>query len=257
MEELKEALRRLLREDREFLRDLILGAISGDGSVAEEIMKLILNNPKTKAELLSEIAGGITIPLNVATKDDIKQLEGKMATKDDIRRLEERMATKDDLKQFATKEDLMREVRRLEEKMATKEDLKRLEERMATREQIENITRTVEEEARETVKWLLQQRGVKCEPQRLFLDGDYEFDVYCVADSLTVVGEAKVRAGPNIVDRLVARVDEAARRWPDKFRGKVVKVLYCLVAHPTAVDRAKELGVWLIESLKEKTSVEL
>ncbi|MEZ0319102.1 MAG: hypothetical protein ABWK05_03790 [Pyrobaculum sp.] len=141
MEELKEALMRLLREDRRFLRDLVLEAISGDDSAAEEIVKLILNSPKAKAELLGEVAGGIAVPLNVATKDDLKQ--------------------------FATKKDLRREFRRLEntlkdiqQTMATREDLKRLEDKMATKEQIEDITMTVEEEARETVKWLLRQRGL-------------------------------------------------------------------------------------------------
>ncbi|MEZ0319103.1 MAG: hypothetical protein ABWK05_03795 [Pyrobaculum sp.] len=70
---------------------------------------------------------------------------------------------------------------------------------------------------------------------------------------MIVVGEAKVRVGPNTVERLSARIDEAAARWPDRFQGRVVKALYCLVAHPAAVEKAKELGVWLIESMKERT----
>ncbi|MEZ0319125.1 MAG: hypothetical protein ABWK05_03905 [Pyrobaculum sp.] len=80
------------------------------------------------------------------------------------------------------------------------------------------------------------------EPERFFLNEECEFDVYYAA----VVGEAKVRAGPNVVERLAARVEEAAR-WPDRFQDRIVKMLYCLVARPAAVEKAKELGVWLAE----------
>lgn len=58
-----------------------------------------------------------------------------VATKDDLADLEERMATKDDLERFATKEDLADLEERLTARMATKEDL----EQLATKSEVEQL----------------------------------------------------------------------------------------------------------------------
>ena len=76
---------------------------------------------------------------NVATKDDLADLESRMATKDDLADLESRMATKDDLadleSRMATKDDLAD----LESRMATKEDLADLGSRMSTKSEVEQL----------------------------------------------------------------------------------------------------------------------
>ncbi|MDW8004318.1 MAG: hypothetical protein RMI04_05855 [Thermofilaceae archaeon] len=242
MEELKLALKHLLVEEKEFLRELILAALSDGG--AERLVNLLLSDPRAKTMLASELADVFAIPLGVATKEDVERLEKAVATKDDlqlaVKRLEDMMATKEDLKAFATKDDLQLAVKRLEDMMATKD-------------QLDRVMVSLEDEAREWVEYLLGQRGIVCKPQRLWLDEEYEFDIYCVTDGLTVVGEAKVRVGSNVVEKLVSRVNEASKRWPSYFKGKVVKVLYCMIAPPSAVEKAEELGVWLIESTKELT----
>ncbi|MFN3804837.1 MAG: hypothetical protein ACK4SY_07250 [Pyrobaculum sp.] len=303
LEALKEALTKLLQTDRDFLRAVILEAIDGG-----RLLDAILADPQVRLRLATEMAKIITIPLNVATKEDIDQIRkematkeelekirqematkedlekirqemttkieevrSQMATKEDLRKLEERveriektMATKEDLKrlEIAVKEDLKRledrmatkeELKRLEDRMATKEDLKRLEDKMATKEQIERIIIALEEEAREVVKWLLKERGVECTPGRLWLDSQYEFDVYCTTGEMTVVGEAKVRASANTVEDTANRVKEAMRGWPERFPGRVITVLYCMIAMPGTVEKAQELGVWLIEDRKERT----
>jgi hypothetical protein len=216
------------------------------------------------------VAESVAIPLNVATKEDLKQL----ATKQDIKRLEDQMATKEDLKQFATKEDLKQlatkpdleryvtkehfdaAIKELKEIMATKEDLKRIENKMATKEQIESITISVEDSGREMVQFLLEQRGFRCAAERLRVDSDYEFDIYCNAGVFTAVGEAKVRTGGRDVEKTVERIRELERRWPDKISGRLVPVFYTLLAEPLAVQKAKELKVWLIESRKEVITLE-
>jgi len=269
VEELKRLLKRLAEEDREFLRGIILDVVGDSG--AEELVEALLKSPRARARLAAELAAMITIPLNVATKDDIraleakmttkddlKALEGRMATKEDLKALEARMATKEDLQRFATKEDLERfatkeDLKRLEEWMATKEDIRRLENKMATKEQVEDIALSLEEVARDYVVWFLKQRGVLCRASRLRLDGDYEFGVYCAVGGVTVVGEVKLRASAGAVEMLVARVEEAVGRWPDMFQGRVVKVFYCMDASPEAVEKARELGVWLIEASRELT----
>jgi hypothetical protein len=304
VEILKRALRELVEREPAFFRDLFLEALRADGRVAEALLDLLTKHPEARLRLAQAVAESVAIPLNVATKEDLKQL----ATKQDlerfvtreyfdaaIKRLEDKMATKEDLKQFATKEDLkqfatkqdLEELKRwAEEKFATKEDLKqfatkqdleqlkkwaeerfvtkeyfdavikRLEDRMATKEQIESITISVEDSGREMVEYLLEQRGYKCTAERLRLDADYELDIYCNAGALTAVGEAKVRAGGRDVEKTLERIQVLVRRWPDKISGRLVPVLYTLVAEPSAVQRARELKIWLIESRREVVALE-
>jgi hypothetical protein len=106
------------------------------------------------------------------------------------------------------------------------------------------------------VQYLLEQRGYKCTAERLRLDSDYEFDIYCNAGVLTAAGEAKVRAGGRDVEKTLERAHELQRRQPEKISGKLVPVLYTLVAEPSAIQKAKELKIWLIESKREVATLE-
>jgi hypothetical protein len=273
VEVLKRALRELVEREPTFFRDLFLEALRVDGRIAEALLDLLTKHPEAKLRLAQAVAETVAIPLNVATKEDLKQL----ATKQDLERyvtkehfdaaikeLKEIMATKEDLKQYATKQDLETAVEQLkkwaEEKFVTKEYfeavIKRLEDRMATKEQIESITISVEDSGREMVQYLLEQRGYRCAAERLRLDSDYELDIYCNAGVLTAVGEAKVRAGGRDVEKTLERIQVLVRRWPDKISGRLVPVFYTLVAEPLAVQKAKELGVWLIESKREVVTLE-
>jgi len=100
VEILKRALRELVEREPTFFRDLFLDALRADGRIAEALLDLFTKHPETRLRLAQAVAGSIAVPLNVATKEDLKQL----ATKQDIKRLEDKMATKEDLKQYATKQ---------------------------------------------------------------------------------------------------------------------------------------------------------
>jgi len=264
VEILKRALRELVEREPSFLRDLMLDALRSDGGAAEALLELLTRHPEAKLKLAQAVAGSIAVPLNVATKEDLKQL----ATKQDLEELkrwsEEKFATKEDLKQYATKQDLetaveqlRAEIKRIEGVMATKGDIKRIEDKMATKEQFEAIAVSVEDSGRDMVQYLLEQRGYKCVAERLRLDADYELDIYCNAGVLTAVGEVKVRAGGRDVEKALERARELLRRQPDKISGKLVPVFYTLVAEPSAVQRAKELKIWLIESKREVVTLEV
>jgi len=259
VEVLKRALRELVEKEPIFFRDLFLEALRADGRVAETLLDLLTKHPEAKLKLAQVVAGSIAVPLNVATKDDIK------AAVEELKRwTEEKFATKEDLKQYATKQDLETAVEQLkkwaEEKFVTKEYfdavIKRLEDRMATKEQIESITISVEDSGREMVQYLLEQRGYECTAERLRLDADYELDIYCNAGVLTAVGEARVRAGGRDVEKTLERIQVLVRRWPDKISGRLVPVFYTLVAEPSAVQKAKELKIWLIESKREVVTLD-
>jgi hypothetical protein len=247
VEELKAALRELARREPEFLIDLIADAASSRRDLA--------------LKLASVVAGVVAVPLDVATKQDLRRLERRTARLErEVKEIKNAMATKEDLRQYATKQDLGTAVEQLkrwaEGRFATKEDIKRIEDKMATKEQIEALAISVEDGGREMVQYLLEQRGYRCAAERLRLDADYELDVYCNAGALTAVGEAKVRAGRRDVERTVERIRELQRRWPEKISGRLVPVLYALVAEPSAVQRARELGVWLIEGKREAVALE-
>jgi len=258
VELLKRALKELVEREPSFLRDLMLDALRSDGGAAEVLLELLTRHPEAKLKLAQVVAGSIAVPLNVATKDDIK------AAVEELKKwTEEKFVTKEDLKQYATKQDLetaveqlRAEIKRIEGVMATKGDIKRIEDKMVTKEQFEAIAVSVEDSGREMVQYLLEQRGYKCVAERLRLDAEYELDIYCNAGALTAVGEAKVRAGGRDVEKALERAQELLRRQPDKISGRLVPVFYTLVAEPSAVQKAKELKVWLIESKREVVTLE-
>jgi hypothetical protein len=246
VELLKRALRELVEREPAFFRDIFLDALRVDGRVAEALLELLTRHPEAKLRLAQAVAETIVVSLNVATKEDLKQL----ATKQDIKRLEDKMATMEDLKQYATKQDLETAVEQL------KAEIRRIENKMATKEQIEALGISVEDSGREMVQFLLEHRGYKCVAERLRVDSDYEFDIYCNVGVLTAVVEAKVRAEGRDVEKPLERAQEFQRKQPEKISGRLVPVLYSLVAEPPAVQRARELKVWLIESRKEVITLE-
>jgi hypothetical protein len=73
---------------------------------------------------------------------------------------------------------------------------------------------------------------------------------------LTAVGETKERAGGRDIEKTLERIRELQRRWSDKISGRLVPVPYTLVAEPPAVQKAKELKIWLIESKREVVTLE-
>ncbi|MDT7870177.1 MAG: hypothetical protein RQ839_08375 [Thermoproteus sp.] len=296
VEILKRALRELVEREPTFLRDLFLDALRADGRIAEALLDLFTKHPEAKLRLAQAVAESVAVPLNVATKEDLKQL----ATKQDIKRLEDQMATKEDLKQFATKDDLKQlatkqDLEQLkkwaEEKFATKQDLEQLkkwaEERFVTKEDLKQYAakqdletavellraeirrienRMATKEQIESITISVEDSGREMAQYLLEQRGyrcaaerlrsDYEFDIYCNAGALTAVGEAKVRAGGRDVEKALERAQELLRRQPDKISGKLVPVFYTLVAEPTAAQKARELKIWLIESKREVVTLE-
>ncbi len=131
----------------------------------------------------------------------------------------------------------------------------------AIRRTLDNLTASIEEEANDVITHLLKggRGGVDIRTDRVVLDSRFEFDVYGTNGRLTIVGEAKTRVGPRLIarfdERVGEKIDEAIRAMPDKFPGRVIKVIYCLRAMPGAVEEAERRGgIWLIESMRERTS---
>jgi hypothetical protein len=93
VEELKTALRELARREPEFLIDLIADAAFSRRDLA--------------LKLTSVVAGVVAVPLDVATKQDLRRLERRTARLEkEVKDIKNAMATKEDLRQYATKQDL-------------------------------------------------------------------------------------------------------------------------------------------------------
>jgi hypothetical protein len=114
VEILKRALRELVEREPTFFRDLFLDALRSDGRVAEALLDLFTKHPEAKLRLAQAVAESVAIPLNVATKEDLKQL----ATKQDLEQLKKWAEER-----FVTKEHFDAVIKELRETMATKEDL--------------------------------------------------------------------------------------------------------------------------------------
>ncbi|KUO89038.1 MAG: hypothetical protein AT712_07795 [Caldivirga sp. CIS_19] len=267
-----EAVKRILREiatsDPAFIRDLFLDALRSDGRVIEAITELLTKNPEAKLRLAETIAGVITVPLNVATKEDIKRIEERITgVENRVTKLENKMTGLENrmISLESKVANLDNRMTSLEGRVAKLEDefkdlkndvrgIKRNVKDIATT--LQRLTVDLEDSARDWVSYFLRQRGYSCTAERLWVNKSYEFDIYCNAGSITVVGEAKVRISANIVSNVFNRIQGLQRGWPDKVSGRLVPVIYALVVDPTAEQRARELGVWLIESRRERVTLE-
>jgi len=267
-----EAVKRILREiatsDPAFIRDLFLDALRSDGRVIEAITELLTKNPEAKLRLAETIAGVITLPLNVATKEDIKRIEERITgVENRVTKLENKMTGLENrmISLEGKVANLDNRMTSLEGRVAKLEDefkdlkndvrgIKRNVKDIATT--LQRLTVDLEDSARDWVSYFLRQRGYSCTAERLWVNKSYEFDIYCNAGSITVVGEAKVRISANIVSSVFNRVQGLQRGWPGKVSGRLVPVIYALVVDPTAEQRARELGVWLIESRRERVTLE-
>jgi len=154
-ESVKRALRDVAREEPGFFAELLASLPPRE---LGRVFVRVLESEEVAAQVASLIARRIAVPLDVATRQDLRRLERRTA------RLERELG---DVKSRV--ERLERGVQEIKNAMATKEDLKRvesnlrrIEDKMATKEQIEALAISVEDGGREMVQYLLEQRGYKC-----------------------------------------------------------------------------------------------
>jgi chromosome segregation ATPase len=294
--ELKREILRLLRDDEEF-RYAVAGYLGLEdirttlAQLAEAVKALIdavnaLNSRvKSLEEGLGEVKASVSflnervgkLEANVSSLNErVGRLEVTVSSLNErVGRLETSLSSLNErVEKLETSVSSLSErmdrveanVSSLNERMGKVEaDVSSLNERMgkverelrSMRKTLENLTMSEEEEANLVVTHFLRERGISIETGPAVFDRRYEFDIYGTTGQLTVIGDAKVRAGPHAVERLVERVEEAKRRWPEKLPGRVVAVLYCLRAAPGTAEEAEKLGVWLLESMREKTKLPL
>ena len=114
------------------------------------------------------------------------------------------------------------------------------------RTSVERLTLSVEEEAREVVRHRLREElGVDVPLDGIRVD-DKEIDIYGASGDLCVVGEATVRLGIKLLDELERKINYVKKR-PELLRPRLIKVVYTDYAVPSALERARDRGVWVLK----------
>ena len=119
---------------------------------------------------------------------------------------------------------------------------------------IEEVSITLEEEARSMIELRLRQRGIQIKLGAL-IRPYVELDIYGSDDNLTVIGETKTRLAPRHIRDLERKLDLVKRNEPDLLRGKTIKTIYAMWAHPEAVEECKAREIWLNTPNKELTQL--
>ncbi|RLE58964.1 MAG: hypothetical protein DRJ32_05470 [Thermoprotei archaeon] len=77
---------------------------------------------------------------------------------------------------------------------------------------------------------------------------DLEINIYGVAGDLCIVGEASVRAGYRVMEKLMKNLRYLRNRYPDKLRRIVVLIIYTSLAMPDLVEEAKKRDIWVLKA---------
>ena len=112
---------------------------------------------------------------------------------------------------------------------------------------LEKITLDIEEEARSIIKYRLKELGVEMDIVRLMFP-DLEINLYGVAGDLCIVGEASVRAGYEVMEKLMKNLRKLRRLYPDKLRRIVIPVIYTSLAMPDLIKAAKKKDIWVLKA---------
>ena len=241
---LRDELLRLLKEDEEFRLAVVgLLGITDVQATLKRLMDVVTKLADNQATMLTTLNSVLTaLGGLVDTMQKLLQ-EVKVLREDQAKLWQEVRSLREGQEALRKgQEALWREVRGI------RRDLRDV------KSTLEKYSITTEEEANDTVQYYLRQRGVVVETKPTFLNSGYEFDIYGTNGAVTIVGEAKVRAGPRTVERVNGKIEEAIKAMPNKFPGKIIKVLYCLRASPNTLEAANKYGIWLLESGKERNT---
>lgn len=112
---------------------------------------------------------------------------------------------------------------------------------------LEKLTLDIEEDARLVIKEFLRSYGIEIELSGL-LFRDREINVYGSVNDICVIGEASVRAGIAMADRLERNIEYLKTNRPDLIKPKIIKVLYVSMPLLELVDECKKREILLLKS---------
>ncbi len=223
---MKKTLLDMLEQDKEF-RHAVAGAI-GYKEILDRIVRV--------EERIAKV------------EEEIKELRRDMDTR--FLKVEERFAkVEEEIR------DLMEESNRLRHDMH--EGFKRMDKRLTYIESfMDNISVSIEDEARDMISYLLKQKGITLNVTDLVLP-DLEIDIYAVDTDYCIVGEAKTRAVKKAILQIEKDINRLCKKYPQYARSKVIRVVYAIRAMPDAIEEAKRRDIWLVTARGELTELKI
>ena len=120
------------------------------------------------------------------------------------------------------------------------------------RRYMDRMAISLEEEAREVIRYKLRSMGLDVELRQLMLP-DLEVNLYGVKDDIFIIGEVVTRAGLAVVERVDKILERLVKDYPSYTRRKVLKVIYTLWITPESVEEARRRNIWVVKALEELT----
>ena len=122
-------------------------------------------------------------------------------------------------------------------------------------ETLEKLTIDIEEEARSIIEHRLAQRGLRVKISNLRLP-DLEINIYGVTDNICFVGEASVRAGLGILNKLEKKLKVLRDKYPQYLRDKIILIIYSSLPLPELIAEAKKKGIWVLKATEDIVPLE-
>ncbi|MCS7141219.1 MAG: hypothetical protein NZ888_03420 [Candidatus Nitrosocaldus sp.] len=233
-EKLKKTLLDMLDKDVEF-RHAVAGLIG-----YKEILDRITSLEERVVKLEERI---------VALEEKVVALEERIvALEERVVKLEERVVkVEEEIKA------LREETNNLRRDMM--EGFKRQDRRLRYIESfIENMSASLEEEAREVIAYRLKARGINLSGDLTSITlPDMEIDIYGIDTDICVVGEAKARAGTKAIIQVERSIARLCKRYPQYVRPRIIKVVYAIQVPLEAIREAENRSIWVVTPSKDLT----
>jgi len=230
---------------------------------AEEIYLKLKNDQ----EFIRKLAEILKPEVTLIVLEEFKKFSDEL--KKALNSLEKRVEGLEDWQKEAVKE--LKDIRnqqeetnkRLEEMNRRLERLEKQQERMIRQLKylnnfLENITQSVEDEARDFLAYKLKKEfnlDVAVRPLRI--EKVVEIDIFADLGDKAIVGEAKVRAGSRAVKQLEKAIEKLLKTKPEFQQKKIIPMIYAKDYTQDLLEECERKGIYLTTGRIDLTPLKL
>jgi len=118
---------------------------------------------------------------------------------------------------------------------------------------LEKLTLDIEEEARAIIEHRLKELGIKIKIKQLILP-EVEINIYGATKDICIIGETSVKASPKIINQLNKKITILKKKYPNKLKPKIIKVIYTSLALPNLKEKAEKENIWILKATENITT---